>query len=531
MTHSLSGRQTSKWPISRFIAGFLLFSAAYALLNQYVLVQSILYRAAAFDYGNASLAALSFAGQASLLFAAVLLLPRRWFVTSLVLVTLSSSINIIYSQIVGDTLDLQKSGWLLTEARQAGEAASEFAVPLGLAIGRILLAVVLLIGARKIMRAPLLDLIGSGFATKGPIAAICTLLLLPSFLWPLLGLHPLAAERNIYGYAATILTADPPPQRGTVTQTSDKNAALKKIIWLVDESISHGGFAKVIMPEIGHLDFVDFGETASMGHCSTPSNVALRSGVNVLTVSGTTDLRRTPSIWGYAAKAGYNTRMIDGQVSGPPQNLLLPPERALIDQYENAANGMKTDLEIARSLNASLKTAEKQFVYALLRGVHFQYRDHYPKGSLPEGSGTQAQYDKAISYSKDGFFDALLDGIDRSEVAIFYTSDHGQYIETGVTPHCSGQPVPAEFSVPLIAFLPTDIQQNHRMQKPGGRSLSQLFPSTLTLMGYDTSYAVENYDNILNLPTARYVWFGRGVVPVKDGGTIDVQSGEQFPGK
>ena len=535
MTNSLSGNLSDglqrKWPISRFIAGFLLFSAAYALINQYLLVQSILYRAAAYDYSSAGLALLSFAVQALILFAAMMLLPRRWFVAALILAVLSSSINIIYSQIVGDTLDLQKSGWLLTEARQAGEAAGEFAAPLGLAIGKILLAAALLICARKIMRGPLLGVIGSGFRSKGLVAASCFLLLLPSFIWPLLGLYPLATERNIYGYAAAILTADPPPPRGPVTQTPDKNAAVKKIIWLVDESVSHDGFTKVIKPQITHLDFIDLGETASMGHCSTPSNVALRSGVNVRNVHEKTDLRRTPSVWGYAAKAGFSTMLIDGQVSGPPQNLLLPPEKALIDHYENAANGMRTDLEIARSLNASLKTAEKQFVYALLRGVHFQYRDHYPKDMLPADSSTQAQYDKAISYSKDGFFDVLLDGISRSEVAIFYTSDHGQNIEDGVTPHCSGHPVAAEFSVPLIAFLPADVQTRYGGQEPGGRSLSQLFPSTLALMGYDTAYAAKNYDNILNLPTARYVWFGRGVVPVKDGGTIDVQAGDRFPGR
>lgn len=518
----------NQWPIARLLAGLALFSSAYALINQRLLIEAILYRAAAYDYDNAAVAAACLAAQASLLLLATTLLPRKWFTACMILVALSAGINMIYGQIVGDVLDLQKTGWLFTEARQAGGAANEFAALLGLALGKMVLAIILLISARRILRGILKPLMNNRFSGRISAAAIITLLLSPSLIWPVLGLYPLAAERNVYSFAATILTADPPPQRAAVAALPQKNADVKKIIWLVDESVSHDGFTQIIAPEITHLDPVDFGETASMGHCSTPSNVALRSGVNVRNIRNTTDLRRTASIWRYAAKAGYATMMIDGQVSGAPQNLLLPPERALIENYKSAANGIKTDLEIAHSLNTSLKTDGKQFVYAILRGVHFQYRDHYPAGTLPEGSSTQAQYEAAIAYSKAGFFEALLDGVNRSEVAIFYTSDHGQNIVDGVTPHCSGSPVPAEFAVPLIAFLPLDIQANYQTD-PGRRSHSQLFPTTLSLMGYDTGYASKRYDNILTVPTARYVWFGRGVVPVKEGGTIDVESADRFP--
>ncbi|QTD56934.1 sulfatase-like hydrolase/transferase [Parasphingorhabdus cellanae] len=522
------GGPDSKWLITRFVAGFLLFSAAYALINQLPLTQSILYRAAAFDYTNAALAGLSFALQALLLFIATLWLSNRWFVLALVLVILSAGINMIYGQIVGDTLDLQKAGWLVTEARQAFNAAGEFASPLALAVGKLLLAAALLIAARRLSHKPVHQLTGGRVAGKKSTTAIMLLLTAPSFLWPVLGLHPLAVERNIYSYAIAILSADPAPPRAVVTATSESDMAIDKIIWLVDESVSYEAFNEIIAPQITRHTPLDFGEAASMGHCSTPSNVALRSGVNVRTVTDTTDLRRTSSIWGYAAKAGYATTMIDGQVSGPPQNLLLPPERALIGTYQSAANGMKTDFAIARSLNANLKADGKQFVYTILRGVHFQYRDHYPQGAMPEGSSMMEQYRKAISYSKQGFFDALLDGVDRSKVAIFYTSDHGQNIEDGVTPHCSGSPVAAEFSVPLIGFLPPDIQQSYA-SAPGERSHSQLFPTTLALMGYDPIYAADNYDNLLMAPTARYVWFGRGIVPVEAGGRIDVSGGDRFP--
>ncbi|GAB5480571.1 MAG: hypothetical protein Pars92KO_03280 [Parasphingorhabdus sp.] len=532
LSDSLSGVDSSaKWPVVRILTGFLLFCGAYALINQVLLTHSVLYRAAAYDYVNASWALLSFAAQALLLFAATILLPRKWFLVCITFVGISAGINGIYSQIVGDTLDLQKSGWLLTEARQAGAAAGEFAAPLGLALGKLLISIILMIGARRALRDPVRQLTANQFAGGKTAPALIALLIAPSFLWPPLGLYPLAAERNIYNFAAAIVTADPPPARAEVSAIPGQDTEIDKIIWLIDESVSHDGFNRIIAPKITEIRHIDFGEAASMGHCSTPSNVALRSGVNVRRVNTTTDLRRTASIWAYAAKAGYFTTMIDGQVTGPPQNLLLAPERALIGSYRNVDNGQRTDLAIARMLNADLKSEGKQFTYALLRGVHFQYRDHYPKGALPDGSSTQAQYDKAISYSKAGFFDALLDGVDRSRVAIFYTSDHGQNIRDGVTPHCSGDPVQEEFSVPLIAFLPAGMHDVYGVAELGGRSLSQLFPTSLGLMGYEAAYATENYDNALTVPTARFVWFGRGVVPVKDGGTIDVWSGEHFPGR
>ncbi len=519
-----------KWHVSRLLAGFLLFSAAYALINQLPLTHAILYRAAAHDVVSAIWAALSFALQAVILLTAVIFLPHRWFALLLIVVTVSSGVNMVYGQIVGNMLDVQKTGWLITEARQAGEAAGEFTKPLAIATGKLIFGVLLLLGARRTIRKSLPGQLKAASTGKRGSAAILALLIAPSLLWPVFNFYPLAAERNLYNFAATIWTADPPPPRAAVTALPNKDEGIEKIIWLIDESISYSAFQQIISPDLATTAYVDFGESASMGHCSTPSNVAMRSGVNVRTVDNRTDLRQTPSIWAYAAKAGFTTSMIDGQVTGPPQNLLQPPERGLIDSYQNAASGLKTDLTIARTINASLKSEGKQFTYAILRGVHFQYRDHYPEGALPRGSNMQAQYEKAITYSKKDFFATLLDGIDRSKVAIFYTSDHGQNITDGVTPHCSGNPVKAEFSVPLVAFLPPEVAESYKTGN-GGRSLSQLFPTTLTLMGYNADYAKEKYDNILSTPTARYVWFGRGVVPVKDGGTIDVQTGQDFPGR
>ncbi|HEY6816719.1 MAG TPA: sulfatase-like hydrolase/transferase, partial [Croceibacterium sp.] len=256
----------------------------------------------------------------------------------------------------------------------------------------------------------------------------------------------------------------------------------------------------------------------------------LRSGVDVRHAGPALDLRRTPSIWGYARKAGYRTTLIDGQTSGAPQNLLLPPERALIDEVVAAAGAMDTDMRIADLINRRLRGGQRTFVYAVLRGVHFQYRDHFPAGLIPADSPTIRQYETAIDYSKGRFFDRLLAGVDRQQVAIVYTSDHGQNLAAGAVPHCSPSPVPAELHVPLVAFLPDRLAAAYADAPRAGHSASQIFPATLAWMGYDPAVVQQQYDNDLSLPPAGYVRFDRDVVPLHAGDPAGVIVQAGFPG-
>ena len=149
--------------------------------------------------------------------------------------------------------------------------------------------------------------------------------------------------------------------------------------------------------------------------------------------------------------------MIDAQKAGAPQNLLFAPERALIDDYRATPGGIDSDAKVAHALNRDLKKPGKTFTYVVLRGVHFQYRDHYPRGMIPADSPVARQYDTALAWSKRDFFARLLAGIDRDAVAIVYTSDHGQNLTPGALPHCSREAHPDEFRVPLIAFLPPQL--------------------------------------------------------------------------
>src|SRR5690606_25402319 len=160
----------------------------------------------------------------------------------------------------------------------------------------------------------------------------------------------------------------PPPRAAPALRPTSEGAALapRHIVWVIDESVAQAPFERIIAPLITNVPHLDFGVAASMANCSAPAHVALRSGVDVRRAGPKTDLRRTPSIWGYAHAAGYRTLLIDGQTSGAPQNLLLPPERALIDTALSMKGGIDTDLQIADRLNAEIKRPGRTFSYAVL---------------------------------------------------------------------------------------------------------------------------------------------------------------------
>ncbi len=509
----------------RLIAGLLLFAAGYAVANRFQLTHGVAYRLAAGDIDNAVAAFLFLSAQALVLLAALVVLPPRRGGVLLALAGASVLVNIGYSQIIPELLTGGSLAWMIAEARQAGAAAGEFGADflwIGVQAGA---ALALFAAARWTIRSAVT------VPWNGWIAALLVVLLVaPSLLCRHVELRPEAAERSLYGFGWDLLTAAPPPPRDAVTLVPDPAGAPRHIVWLIDESVAYEPFARIAGPMLAKVPRSDFGVAAALGHCSAPAQVALRSGVDVLKVGKETDLRATPSIWGYARRAGYRTLLIEGQTEGAPQNLLLPPEMALIDDFRPMVGGIDTDRTIAKALNKQMKSPGKSFTLVVLRGVHFQYRDHYPPGLLPRDAPVATQYDTALHWSKRGFFEALLAGVDREAVAIVYTSDHGQNLTPGALPHCSQAPVADEFRVPLVAFLPAAEAARYARGAPGGRSASQIFPATLGWMGYDRADVAARYDHDLDAPTARYVWFGRNVVPVRGDDEIGVSAGPDFPG-
>jgi hypothetical protein len=485
----------------------------------------VLYRAAANDWASAAGTFLALAAQAAVLLAAIALLGRWLFAAVMVLAAASILVNLGYGQTVNDVIGAGTMAWMAAETRQVGNAMGEFARPLLLAGLQASFAITLFVGSRMTLQR-------GGWGIQGWKAGSggLALLLAPSLLAGPIGFPASTAERNLYSLGLEVALAEPPPPRPPVTLEPDIESSPQAIVWLIDESIAWRQFRDILAPRLAGIAHVDFGLAAALGHCSAPANLALRSGVDVRNAGPGLDLRRTPSIWGYARQAGYRTVLIDGQTSGAPQNLLLPPERALIDEVVAAAGDMDTDLRIAALINRRLRGGQRMFVYAVLRGVHFQYRDHFPSGLIPADSPAARQYATAVDYSKGKFFERLLAGVDRETVAIVYTSDHGQNLAEGAVPHCSPSPVPAELHVPLVAFLPQRLAAAYADAPRSGHSASQVFPATLGWMGYDSAAVQRRYDNDLSRPPAAYVRFDRDVVPLRRGDPAGVIVDAGFPG-
>ncbi|WP_439569385.1 sulfatase-like hydrolase/transferase [Sphingopyxis sp.] len=520
------GARRGRAVAGRLVAALLLFAVGYGIANRFQLTHGVAYRYAAGDPQGAVTAFLFLAFQAAVLLAALLLLPRRGAAMLLALVAASLLVNIGYSQIVPELVDGGSLAWMIAEVRQLGNAAGEFGSDFVLVAVQVAAALALFVAARRLARgATLMPW------NKGVAAALLVLLVAPSPIYRHSAAFPESAERSLYGLGWDLITAPPAPPRAVVGLTPDPAAsAPRHIVWLIDESVAEAPFRRLIAPTLAAVPHSDFGVAAALGHCSAPAQVALRSGVDVLNVGKGTDMRRTPSIWGYARAAGYRTILIDGQTAGAPQNLLLPPERALIDDYRPMVGGIDADRKIARALNAQLKRGGKSFTYAVLRGVHFQYRDHYPPGAAAADAPVAAQYATALRWSKRAFFAELLAGVERGAVAIVYTSDHGQNLTPGALPHCSREAVADEFRVPLLAFLPDTLAARYVAAPASGHSASQILPATLIWMGYDAAAVTARYDRDLTAPTRRYVWFGRTVIPTGAERDIDVTSGSRFPG-
>ncbi|MFO1217474.1 MAG: sulfatase-like hydrolase/transferase [Burkholderiaceae bacterium] len=516
------------------LAGLACFSGAFVLVNFKPLLFKVYYRlAAAHDPWDAALNAGSFALQALMLLLAVTLLPPAAAVVLLVLASVSALVHLSYEQVLGVYLDQGGMSWMLSETRQLGPALLQFSGSFALAAIKTIVFCGLLLLARHMFRRGL----PHGWHRYTPrrwTAALCILLViaLPAQVTRAMRL-PLSSETSIYAMTASTLT-ERYPGRTAVLVKPEPGRSLAKIVWLVDESVAYGHFRLAVGSHLERHGPIDFGETASMGNCSSPSNAALRWGIDVARVDASTDLRATPSIWGFAKVAGYRTTLIDGQVSGAPQNMVFAPERALIDSFVAARAGIDTDRSIAVKINGILTRPGRDFIYAVLRGAHYAYESNYPPGLLANAT-VQQKYVAAISYSKHGFFDAVLSDVDRQTTAVFYTSDHGQDLTSEQVPHCSIHPKWQEFAVPLIAFLPpasaASMASSGRIGIANARhSHSQIFSTTLWLMGYDRHFAEQNYDSLLDKAPKAFVWFGRRIVPGADGEPIELHRGDHFPG-
>ena len=504
----------------------LVFVAGYLVLNHRPIVVGVLYRWAASDYKNAIFNLLLFVVQGGLLWLAFVCLPRLPFVILVFLVFLSGVVNIIYQQVLGNLLDAASIQWMLEELRQLDTAFGEFSNFFLIGFLKTIFAIALMIFSRySFIRWR----VGEGifFKLKSLRVPLFIVFLLLFFMADVLMTNAgrsRAGEMNIYG-ALVRQAVEVLPERAPPVVVPATAPVVDKIVLLVDESIGWKIYDKILKPGwISTFSGIDLGEARALSNCSAQSNAALRWGVNVQDTDATTDLRKNSTIWAYAKSAGYRTTLIDGQTLGAPQNYLWTSELALIDAFSAADKGIDTDYQIALDINSILRRPGRDYVFVVLRGAHYQYHDNYPNGELDRHLPKDVQYEKAVTYSKKSFMESVFSGVDRSNTVVFYTSDHGQYIHGNGVPHCNETPVREELSVPLMVFAPGFLSHFQKTAADVGvvHSHSQIFPTSLVLMGYGERYAELVYDALLPLGSKRLLRFGKKMYPRSEGDRIQL---------
>jgi glucan phosphoethanolaminetransferase (alkaline phosphatase superfamily) len=316
----------------------------------------------------------------------------------------------------------------------------------------------------------------------------------------------------------------------------------KHVVFIVDESV-RGDVIEINQPAVENTPFlasqkdkiINFGVAVAASNCSYQARTMIRFGLRPEDFQKT-DLNalQRPPIWKYARRAGYRTILIEARPYEKPFYVLDLP---LIDRFlpEGNVSTFMRDGLIAQELIQLLKEDVPSFIYVNKFGTHFPYESAYPpdfdKFLVPgqhrtvgyrriDTYGSSAadnreallnQYNNAILWSVDGFFQKLLTQFDDGEVLLIYTSDHGQSLMDGgqKRSHCSAQNTQrGEGLVPLFAAtrIPGLAERLHESATLayGYASHFEIFPTLLLAMGFDEKWIEKKYGpSLLEVPANR----------------------------
>jgi glucan phosphoethanolaminetransferase (alkaline phosphatase superfamily) len=304
----------------------------------------------------------------------------------------------------------------------------------------------------------------------------------------------------------------PARARKAVTWQPSRAQSLDRIVMLVDESVR---------PDYIDLSrlaptLIDFGPTASGGVCSNTSNAILRLAAARKDLGSA--INAMPTIWQYAKAAGYRTVFIDAQArhvgGGGLQNFMTLAETRDIDRhYRIDAEAFAADEELRKIIVKELAGDTRVFIYADKEGAHFPYDINYPPdAALYHPTQTEAgartlesnaaSYRNAIAWNVTRFMEALFAEAHMQDMALVYTSDHGQQLHPGTVTHCVTETAdPRMALVPMLAIT-SDAALNEKLKagaaaSRGRASHFQIAPSLLSFMGYAEKDVARRYDESL----------------------------------
>ncbi len=297
------------------------------------------------------------------------------------------------------------------------------------------------------------------------------------------------------------------------------------IVFIVDESaradhLSVNGYERATTPTLDRLAETNLlrswhsavsGATESVG-----SNRLLLVGLAELP-DRADDLRRAPTIFQYARAAGYRTFYFDGQNYSDwigDRTDRREFGRVFTDRDFPGIAAYDLDRAFAARIREIVGSSTGNFIWVNKRGVHFRYEKNYPAQQTvwatdnAEVAPTEKyearrqsladNYDNAILYNSESFFQTLVGDRLPAQTIFVYTSDHGQTLLPDRATH-AGDSKP-EALVPIL--LIGDDERLRRADTGFAAAHRNLFATLLDLMNYPMEARREPYAASLLTATA-----------------------------
>lgn len=336
------------------------------------------------------------------------------------------------------------------------------------------------------------------------------------------------SQISLAALAAGKLAVLPTVKRNDVAMKVEPLKAASHILYLVDESLRPDYISTVpgnnITPNFASfaLQMVNYGPASAGAICSNYANAVLRFMPSRADIGG--GINYTPTIWQYAKAAGFRTVYIDAQGHAIEnetrlQNFMTPIELKQIDAFYPlvGATSNEADRALLEIIHKEFAKPGPVFIYANKQGMHFPYDQnyytdfgpHHPEQSevgTIEINSMLNSYRNAVDWNVEKFFGEFAKRVSMKDLAMVYTSDHGQYFAPHEATHCkSSDSHPQMAYVPMFAYVDSAAGMNElakgAAQSKGRANHFQIAPTILHWMGFDQSDIAAHYSETLHTGT------------------------------
>jgi glucan phosphoethanolaminetransferase (alkaline phosphatase superfamily) len=336
------------------------------------------------------------------------------------------------------------------------------------------------------------------------------------------------SQISLAALATGKLALHPTVERREVTLKVESPRAASHILYLVDESLRPDFISTVpgnnMTPNFAAFasQMVNYGPAASGGICSNYANAILRFMPSRDDLGG--GINSNPTIWQYAKAAGFRTVYIDAQAHAIEnetrlQNFMTLAERKLIDGFYPLADtdSKGADIALLKIIEQEFAKPGPVFIYANKQGMHFPYDQNYDTARGPhhpiqsevdtiEVNSMLNSYRNALDWNVEKFFTQFAKSISMKDMAMVYTSDHGQYFAPGEATHCKSSDSHPEMAyVPLFAYVDSAAGMNAlaagAAQSRGRANHFQIARTMLHWMGFADPDIAAHYPEALHTGT------------------------------